>query len=847
MAITTRRIIGPALLPDGTAPVSGKITCTLRGWDRETGAPVLPFSSVSDIVEGIVDVSLWACDLGERYDVPGPSPAALYDITITAPNAATGACQSATWRVAVTAGSGDLVFADLLAAGEVAEPTPPDLLAPCQAFAPIARTATERLHTYLRADYAAILRITGMVAGDTALAASTMHLYEWSGSAWGDLGGPPLSTLHDAIDGEETARIAADALNAPLASPALTGTPTAPTAAVGTSTTQIATTAFVGGAVGNEAAARVAADGAIRDDLTALTGRIAALEGRDLTARNAVLEAGSAAPEVLRYHTRAQAAAATVVAGVDLIEVQAYSESTPAAPALYARAASASVGSFQSADGAHWAPAWAETQLEMLGALGDGVTSDQAAWGSAKSLGKPILLSRAYLVTDDANPVGVPLIGSGRIIKAVTGGHVQKNSYSGRGPVRNRQHLWLAKQTANAGTPLKVAICGDSTATNSYGLNIANTVKSELEASGIPVASLVNSAISGTGWTSGATAVADILTAYGEQKHLLIIKYGINEAETAGDTAGICRDILAQLAAVRASTYGGYDDLSILLIMPNCLGNNALSATGRNNLWLESIREIYYNAADAYQCAIYNPYDEAGNAVGGEGRWLDRHLTHPQVSLNLDIWGRAIRETMATAGSYRRNGFVQRAFVDGVAPAASGSITQYPMGLSVMRAQSSDGWPFNGIVTTMRHPDTVGWQRLDGVTLSFAQGRMRDWMTEAAIWSAWPGASVALTLQNNWVRYNATLAAPHVRRTADGLVSLGGVAKNGVISAYSNVAILPNGYRPASAQYALGQCLTGSTVDTCILHVLPTGEIQTVRNVVADYLSLDGITFWAAS
>lgn len=38
-----------------------------------------------------------------------------------------------------------------------------------------------------------------------------------------------------------------DALNAkaPLASPALTGTPTAPTAASGTNTTQVATTAFV--------------------------------------------------------------------------------------------------------------------------------------------------------------------------------------------------------------------------------------------------------------------------------------------------------------------------------------------------------------------------------------------------------------------------------------------------------------------------------------------------------------------------------------------------------------------------------------------------------------------------
>jgi hypothetical protein len=44
----------------------------------------------------------------------------------------------------------------------------------------------------------------------------------------------------------ETARAeAAEALKAPLASPALTGVPTAPTASLGTNTTQIATTAFV--------------------------------------------------------------------------------------------------------------------------------------------------------------------------------------------------------------------------------------------------------------------------------------------------------------------------------------------------------------------------------------------------------------------------------------------------------------------------------------------------------------------------------------------------------------------------------------------------------------------------
>ena len=54
--------------------------------------------------------------------------------------------------------------------------------------------------------------------------------------SWGDIGGDlgDQTDLQDALD-----------LKAPLASPALTGTPTAPTASLSTDSTQIATTAFV--------------------------------------------------------------------------------------------------------------------------------------------------------------------------------------------------------------------------------------------------------------------------------------------------------------------------------------------------------------------------------------------------------------------------------------------------------------------------------------------------------------------------------------------------------------------------------------------------------------------------
>lgn len=56
------------------------------------------------------------------------------------------------------------------------------------------------------------------------------------------------------VTAETVRATAAEALLAPLASPALTGTPTAPTATTGTDTTQIATTAFVEDAIDNLAA-----------------------------------------------------------------------------------------------------------------------------------------------------------------------------------------------------------------------------------------------------------------------------------------------------------------------------------------------------------------------------------------------------------------------------------------------------------------------------------------------------------------------------------------------------------------------------------------------------------------
>ena len=60
-----------------------------------------------------------------------------------------------------------------------------------------------------------------------------------------------LNAIQADVDGNESDADTALATKAPLSSPALTGTPTAPTAGAGTNTTQIATTAFVETAVSN--------------------------------------------------------------------------------------------------------------------------------------------------------------------------------------------------------------------------------------------------------------------------------------------------------------------------------------------------------------------------------------------------------------------------------------------------------------------------------------------------------------------------------------------------------------------------------------------------------------------
>lgn len=113
----------------------------------------------------------------------------------------------------------------------------------------------------------AIADVTGLQTALDSKAASThTHAISDTTGLQTALDGKAASTHSHAIADTTGLQTALDA-KAPLASPALTGTPTAPTATGGTNTTQIATTAFVASAISG-----LSGGGGISGNNTALTG-----------------------------------------------------------------------------------------------------------------------------------------------------------------------------------------------------------------------------------------------------------------------------------------------------------------------------------------------------------------------------------------------------------------------------------------------------------------------------------------------------------------------------------------------------------------------------------------------
>lgn len=578
-------------------------------------------------------------------------------------------------------------------------------------------------------------------------------------------------------------------------------------------------------------AAEAAAEAAGRAEM-------AALEAQDAAA--------AATASVMTFETRQDVIDYSGSLAADLIQVRRYDANTPVSPGgYYSRDTASSPGAFQ-AGGVWWKPADPVTYLETFGARGDGVTDDQDAFDVARELGRALYLTAEYLVTDGANTLGIPFIGPGNLIKPVPGGYTQINSQVVNGPVYYRNHLWRVKNRQLAGELLKVVVFGDSTTTNSYGLDISGFIKDELRELGSGVEEVTQLGVAGDTW--GTRNLATLLTGLGEQKHLAICKFGINDASTGDMQASFValRNAMRQrLAEIRASTYGGYDDLSILLIMPNVLGNNTDNENNRNNVWLEGIIGIYREAARDYECGIYNPYPETANAQGGENRWMDTLLVHPQVNYNLDIWGRAV-DLIKPHGSIKRNRFLNYGAGEQLAPPAANGLASYSNGQSILRAFSSDGWPLTGCVLTIRNPDNPTIQILYGYQLSsFAEIVMRTWIVGANVWSEWSNADHPLNVTIT-LTVTASLEAARYWRTMDGSTVISGTIRpTGAVAQNTKIAEMPVNFRPALQVVRYAKTLTGMDV---LIRIYPNGDVFTETAISAgSYVVFQNLTFKAVT
>lgn len=99
-----------------------------------------------------------------------------------------------------------------------------------------------------------------------------------------------------------------------------------------------------------------------------------------------------------------------------------------------------------------------------------------------------------------------------------------------------------------------------------------------------------------------------------------------------------------------------------------------------------------------------------------------------------------------------------------------------------------------------------------------------------------------LQLRNGWIQYGAEYQAPFYWKDSEGIVHVGGLAKNGSTSANVVIGVLPSGYRSFAREVFVGW-----NGDKAVrIDILPNGDIVSPWSLsTSSWLSLSGISFKA--
>lgn len=260
------------------------------------------------------------------------------------------------------------------------------------------------------------------------------------------------------------------------------------------------------------------------------------------------------------------------------------------------------------------------------------------------------------------NPRGSRLFGPGEIRKAATqGGFYQVTRYGDLyRDFIGLEYLYRFWLRALVGGNLTIHTYGDSTeATSANGGGYAGVAggyadnrgefqaifKENLRAAGVwnPI-NITNHGVGGTSFRD-CNPVADIDTVTGSVD-MMIFKFGINDIQYG--LAQFAIDMDTKLAAVRANAYGTWDQISIVLVMPNAVFD---PGHGRDSRWFEKIRGIYVAAARKHRCFLFDTYglmpDVELAATASAGHMMDNPFgngqgVHPKRIFQSLIVGRLV-------------------------------------------------------------------------------------------------------------------------------------------------------------------------------------------------------------
>ncbi len=499
-----------------------------------------------------------------------------------------------------------------------------------------------------------------------------------------------------------------------------------------------------------------------------------------------------------------------------------------------------------------------QTAFEDYNATGNGSTNDTANINNAlqSNIGRSIIGRTAdYLVDSGYLNKGTRIEGPSRIVKAITGGLQQLNTYTNNCSFAiGHEYLFRLYYDLNGGASyIRSFVYGDSTTTDGYtsaNFFLSTFLPKVFKRKGFKTKLLVTNR--GVGGTSvyDANVIPDLGA---DGARLIFLKYGINDGATSGGNINtFATNLRAKLAEIRSTAYGSIDALAIVLVGPNSTSD---TPNKRDEVWYEQCRGVYEQAARDYRCFYFDTYaflqDSRWSAgLSMDNPYSDGRAIHPTSTMQPMIWGRLFDEMLSfgETSEYKTNHFTNVGSTFEL-PLASALPSTYDYGITLQRGTAANGWPADGLVMTVVQADRAMLQYCNIYADGLTRVHVRCSNPQADTWGRWSGVGEAITLANGWANQSPGGWKPaKAAIDPDNFVHFEGLLAAGTATATTIIGYVPFGMGPGAniIVQALGIGGSGSSVQFPVpLFIQGNGSISLWNALPAgvSYLSLDGITF----